>query len=156
MTIKINNPFALNEEKIQLVNLIIEILRKYFPNHQVSSSTLYIGEYRYTEGPVSTTKIGNAITEVHFGILTPNPPDTRRKLFNIAIGEPPKPKVIGAIHLKFREGKTFISYVNIEVYGLEYLDTFTVFTNEFEGDDLWHFIGEVQLTVESQTPRSLY
>lgn len=158
MRVTVLDHFEINEKKTNIVKVAITLLQEYLPKYQVCSSHLYIGKYTYFEGPISITKSGpsgNSITSVHFGVLTPQPKDTRIKWLGFPVGEPPKPQVVGGIHLDFKENQAFITEANILVFGRGLKETFLKFAEEFNRDPLWANVGTVNLTVESEFPLNL-
>lgn len=153
--ITITDPFEANTRKIAILDQILANLVTYFPGHEPCGSVLSrYKPYLYFRGEPTIARIYNDITEIRFGILTPTPPDTRKKIFGCPIGEPPEPEVIGAVRLSFEETRAIVTEVKISVFGTQHKEAFVEFAHSIY-DSLAGLTGKISVTVESQYPQDL-
>ncbi len=80
MTITKVDPFAVNSQKLERAQEIINVLLEELPNHTTCAALLHSGQYKYFQGEPSQTLDVNRLTELHFGILEPTPVDNRNKI----------------------------------------------------------------------------
>lgn len=154
-TVVVKDPFTLNISKLAFFHQVVDLLYKHFPGHQTSSTSLRSGFYLYFSGNPSISKINSNITVIHFGVLTPTPPDTRRSYLGIHFEEAPEPEVIAAISITYQEEANFVSDFTISVFGIEHKGKFQEFINEVANIDPKNVTNSLFLNVKSEFPLRL-